>query len=705
MDEEPFSIITIYGSNLFSNSVMRERLPRKVFEEIRDVQKGNIKLTSALAENIAVVMKEWALEKGATHYTHWFQPLTGSTAEKHDSFIEPSTDGNVFLDFKGKSLLQGEPDASSFPSGGLRETFEARGYTAWDTTSPAFIREEEEGSTLVIPTAFISYLGHALDTKTPLLKSMKALNDQTMRVLHALGNRTSKSVVVNVGPEQEYFLVDRKYYEKRPDLLLTGRTVFGSMPAKGQELDDHYFGAINNRVKSFMHDLNIELWKLGISAKTQHNEVAPNQFELANIYNSANIATDNNQIEMEIMKKIAGKHGLVCLLHEKPFRGVNGSGKHNNWSIGTNDGINLLEPGDNPHENMQFLLFLMSVIEAVDTYAPLLRASTASSGNDHRLGGNEAPPSIISVFLGDALTTILKRIAAGKDGQPTDDEFIQIGTSNLPSLNKDDTDRNRTSPFAFTGNRFEFRMVPSSGSIADANITLNTTVAEVLSKVADRLEVSKDIEADTKSIIQDSYNKHHRIIFNGDGYTQEWAEEAEKRGLCNFPTTIDVLPELQKQSTVSLYENQKVLSKMELDSRYNVFVEKYTKEINIEAAIMVEISKLQIIPAAVSFAGDFSGSLVNSKKIIMDLDISTEKKLLSEIHKNISGLLSITEILDKQRNTLLESNEEDYQRALQYKNKILPLMEEVREYGDALEKLVSKEYWPIPTYEEMLFKL
>jgi glutamine synthetase len=544
-----------------------------------------------------------------------------------------------------------------------------------------------------------------LDTKTPLLKSMKALNDQVMRVLHALGNRTSKRIVVNVGPEQEYFLIDKKYYEKRPDLLLTGRTVFGSMPAKGQELDDHYFGAITSRVKSFMHDLNIELWKLGISAKTQHNEVAPNQFELANIFNSANIATDNNQIEMEMMKKIAEKHNLVCLLHEKPFRGVNGSGKHNNWSIGTDDGINLLEPGKNPHKNTQFLLFLMSIIEAVDTYAPLLRASTASSGNDHRLGGNEAPPSIISVFLGNALTNILKRIAAGEDGQATNVEFINTGTSNIPRLNKDDTDRNRTSPFAFTGNRFEFRMVPSSGSIADANITLNTAVAEVLSKVADRLEKSKDVEADAKKIIQESYNNHQRIIFNGDGYTQKWTEEAEKRGLCNYPTTIDVLPELQKQSTVRLFENQKVLSKEELDSRYNIFVEKYMKEINIEAAIMVEISKLQIIPAAVSFAGDFSGSLINSKKIITDLDINEEKKLLSKIHKNISGLISMTELLDTQRNALLDSNEDDYQKALHYKNRIIPLMEKVREYGDALENLISKEYWPIPTYEEMLFKM
>ena len=691
MKSEPFSITDIYGSNLFSNSVLKERIPPKYYDQIKRVQRGDEKLTPELSEKVAAAMKDWAIEKGATHYTHWFQPMTGSTAEKHDSFIEPTADGNALLHFSGKSLLQGEPDASSFPSGGLRETFEARGYTAWDTTSPAFIRHDASGTTLTIPTAFISYHGHSLDTKTPLLKSMKALNDQAMRVLKALGNKSSHRVIATVGAEQEYFLVDREYLDRRPDLLLTGRTVFGSMPAKGQELDDHYFGAIKERVKKFMGELNEELWKLGISAKTQHNEVAPNQFELANVYSTANIATDTNQICMELMERIAVRHGLACLLHEKPFAGMNGSGKHNNWSLATDDGINLFEPGKDPSENK--------------LYGPLLRLSAANRGNDLRLGGHEAPPSIISVYLGHVLTGILDGMAAGTETDTVDEGYVKTGTSNLPRLFKDSTDRNRTSPFAFTGNKFEFRMVPSSGSIAEANITLNTAVADVLTEAADRLEKAADKEAETEAIIKDFYSRHKRIVFNGDGYSSAWEEEAEKRGLLNLATTIDVLPELKKQSALDLFARQKVFSLLELESRFNIAVEKYIKEVNIEAAVMVEMAKLQILPAAVSYAGDLSQSLMKSREFLGSLDLPEEEELISRIHENISELLRLSKTLKKERAALLDSEEEDFTKALGYKNNILPLMKELRAAADTLETLVAKDYWPLPTYEEMLFKL
>ena len=705
MKTEPFSITDIYGSNLFSNSVLKERIPQKYYDQIKRVQRGDEKLTPELSEKVAAAMKDWAIEKGATHYTHWFQPMTGSTAEKHDSFIEPTTDGNVLLHFSGKSLLQGEPDASSFPSGGLRETFEARGYTAWDTTSPAFIRHDESGTTLTIPTAFISYHGHALDTKTPLLKSMKALNDQALRVLKALGNTGSRRVIATVGAEQEYFLVDREYLDRRPDLMLTGRTVFGTMPAKGQELDDHYFGAIKDRVKKFMGELNEELWKLGISAKTQHNEVAPNQFELANIHSTANIATDTNQICMELMERIAVRHGLACLLHEKPFDGMNGSGKHNNWSLATDDGMNLFEPGKDPSENKVFLLFLSAVIKAVDLYGPLLRLSAANRGNDLRLGGHEAPPSIISVYLGHVLTGILDDMAAGTETDTVDEGYVKIGTSNLPRVFKDSTDRNRTSPFAFTGNKFEFRMVPSSGSIAEANITLNTAMADVLSGAADRLEKADDEEVETDEIIKDFYSRHKRIVFNGDGYSPAWEEEAEKRGLLNYATTIDVLPELKKQSSLDLFRRQKVFSLQELESRFNIAVEKYIKEVNIEAAVMVEIAKLQIFPAAVAYAGDLSESLMKSRDYLGELDTPEEEELVSRIHANISTLLKLAKKLKQQRAALLESEEEDFTKALGYKNEILPLMAELRAAADTLETLVGRDHWPLPTYEEMLFKL
>jgi len=704
MDQKNISITSIYGSNLFSNSVMKERLPQKHYEQFKRVQKGEERLTEELSERIALSMKEWAVEKGASHYTHWFQPLTGSTAEKHDSFIEPTTDGNVLLNFSGKSLLQGEPDASSFPSGGLRETFEARGYTAWDTTSPAFLKADASGTTLTIPTGFISYHGHSLDTKTPLLKSMRAVSDQSMRVLKALGNQHSQKINTTVGPEQEYFLIDRKFLEKRPDLILTGRTVFGSMPSKGQELYDHYFGTIKERVKVFMRELNVELWKLGISAKTQHNEVAPNQFELANIFSSANIATDSNQIEMEMMERIAEKHDLVCLLHEKPFQGVNGSGKHNNWSLSTDDGTNLLEPGDDPHENKQFLLFLVAILRAVDKYAPLLRYSAANRGNDLRLGGNEAPPSIISVFLGETLTAILERIAEGKDAVVNGQDMVKMGTSNLPRLFKDATDRNRTSPFAFTGNRFEFRMPPSSGSIAEPNIVINSAVAEILSEVSYRLEMADDTEKESEQIIRDFYREHKRIIFNGDGYSQEWFDEAERRGLKNYPTTIDVLPEIKSEAAVELFKRQNVFSLPELESRFNIGVEKYIKEINIEAGVMAEMSKLQIVPAALKYAGEIASSLYNSKNLLKGLDTGAEEDMLREIHHNSSELLRKTDELAKVSINLIEEGFE-YEKAYELQDRLLPLMDEVREHGDNLECLIGKDYWPFPRYEEMLFQM
>jgi glutamine synthetase len=704
MDQNGFSITSIYGSNLFSNSVLKERLPQNYYDQLKHVQRGEQRLTEELSERVALAMKEWAVEKGATHYTHWFQPLTGSTAEKHDSFIEPTTDGNVLLNFSGKSLLQGEPDASSFPSGGLRETFEARGYTAWDTTSPAFLRTDASGTTLTIPTAFISYHGHALDTKTPLLKSMRAISDQSMRVLRALGNKRSKKVITTVGPEQEYFLIDRKFLEKRPDLLLTGRTVFGSMPSKGQELYDHYFGTIKERVKVFMRELNVELWKLGISAKTQHNEVAPNQFELANVFSTANIAADNNQIGMELMERIAEKHGLICLLHEKPFQGVNGSGKHNNWSLSTDDGINLFEPGDDPHENKQFLLLLVTVLKAVDKYAPLLRYSAANRGNDLRLGGHEAPPSVISVFLGDTLTSILDRIAEGKEAVVNGQDMVKMGTSNLPRLLKDATDRNRTSPFAFTGNRFEFRMAPSSGSIAEPNIILNSAVAEVLSEVSYRLETAEDKEKETEQIIRDFYKEHKEIVFNGDGYSQEWFDEAERRGLKNYPTTIDVLPEIKSETAAELFKRQNVFTLPELESRFNVGVEKYIKELNIEASVMVEMAKLQIVPAALRYAGKIASSISDSKNLLKDLNTEAEEDMLREIHSNVSALLKKTNKLSAAGLNLMEEDFE-YEKAYELKDKLLPLMDEVREHGDNLECLTGKDDWPFPGYEEMLFQM
>ncbi|MDL2229638.1 glutamine synthetase III [Treponema sp. OttesenSCG-928-L16] len=696
-------VTELYGTNCFSNAVMRERLPKNIYKEMTAVQAGEKELSLEVAEVVASAMRDWALAKGATHYTHWFHPLTGLTAEKHDSFIAPTDDGRVIMEFSGKELIKGEPDASSFPSGGLRATFEARGYTAWDVTSPAFLKQDLTGTTLCIPTAFISYYGHALDKKVPLLRSMDALSGQAMRVLRALGNESSRRVITTVGPEQEYFLVDKEYYDKRPDLMLTGRTVFGTMPAKGQEMEDHYFGAIKERVAIFMRELNTELWKVGVAAKTQHNEVAPNQFEIAPIFSTATVAVDANQMVMETIKNAARRHGMEALLHEKPFAGVNGSGKHNNWSMITDDGINLLEPGENPESNARFLLFTAAVVEAVDRYALLLRASAASAGNDHRLGANEAPPAIISIFFGAPLTEIFDNIAEGKNGGRSSlGGRIKLGVTSLPNLPMDVADRNRTSPFAFTGNRFEFRMVGSSQSIATPNTYLNTAVAQVLSEFAAKLEKAQDRNGAIQAIIKESYSKHKRIVFNGNGYSDEWVREAERRGLPNVRNTVDALSVLKLGETIDLFETHKVFTRDELESRYYIYLEKYSKQINIEAGVMIEMARRAIFPAASSYAGELARDAA-ALAAIGAVSIPQEKRakriaeLCAEIYEEAAKL---EKVLNEAQNT-----EDDFSQAKLYQEKVIPMMNAVRSRADDLEKLAAKTAWPFPSYEELLFKL
>lgn len=697
------SLTEIYGENCFSDAVMKERLPSKVYSELKQVQIGKKQLSQEVAEVVANAMKDWALEKGATHYTHWFQPLTGLTAEKHDSFISPSSNGSVQLEFSGKELIQGEPDASSFPSGGLRATFEARGYTAWDTTSPAVIKENDGVKTLTIPTAFISYTGEALDKKVPLLRSMEAIDKEALRVVKALGNTTATRVITNVGPEQEYFLVDEHFFDLRPDLRLTGRTVFGTMSAKGQEMDDHYFGAIKERVATFMKEFNYELWRLGISAKTQHNEVAPNQFEIATIFDTANLVTDRNQLLMETLKNVANRHGMVALLHEKPFAGVNGSGKHNNWSISTDDGHNLLKPGDSPSENAQFLLFLTSIIKAVDTYAPLLRLSAANAGNDHRLGANEAPPAIISIFLGSQLTEILDAIADDKKFQKRDGEFIEVGVTTLPKLPKDMTDRNRTSPFAFTGNKFEFRMVGSSQSLAGPNVTLNTVIAEVLSEVADRLEKASDVTAEMKAIIKEFYSNHRRIVFDGNGYSEEWVENAEKLGLPNLTCTVEALPEMLRDEFVAVFEKHKVFTKAELESRLEIYLETYSKQINIEAGVMVEMANRLIGPTVMRYLSEICESIKAQKEL--GLTTSALSSVANTISTELDALFIAASKLSDEIAVALNLEHDVLAQAQAYRNKVVPAMAELRVHGDNLEKITDKEYWPYPSYEDLLFRL
>ena len=686
----------IFGSKVFDESVMREKLAKDTYRElektIRDGKQLNIKIANAVAH----AMKEWAIEQGATHYTHWFQPMTGVTAEKHDGFINPDKDGKVIMEFSGKELIKGEPDASSFPNGGLRATFEARGYTAWDPTSYAFIKN----GVLCIPTAFCSYSGHALDKKTPLLRSMQAINKQALRIVKLFGHDDVHTIKTTVGPEQEYFLVDQKYYEQRKDLIYTGRTLFGAPCPKGQELEDHYFGTIKTRVQEFMTDLNKELWKLGILAKTEHNEVAPAQHELAPIFTTTNIATDHNQLTMELIQRVAKKHSLVALLHEKPFEGINGSGKHNNWSLSTDTGLNLLEPGDTPHENAQFLVFLAAIIKAVDEHQDLLRLSVATAGNDHRLGANEAPPAIISIFLGDELTAVLQAIEADKPYDGKEKELMKIGATVLPKFPKDSTDRNRTSPFAFTGNKFEFRMPGSNSSIAGCNIVLNAVIADELEKSANILEGADDFETTLHVLIKDTIKNHKRIIFNGNGYDDSWIEEAEKRGLLNLKTTPDALPYFKTEENIELFERQKVLSKEEVESRYEILMDEYEKEINIEALTMLDIAKKDILPAASKFSRELTDTIANKKAIGIDLtyELETAKKVSEALTEAYQAMVTLEKDVEK-----LHAIDDVEKSAFYVRDFIIQDMAALRKPCDELEVVTSNEDWPFPTYGKLLF--
>ncbi|MDU4962304.1 MAG: glutamine synthetase III [Sporomusaceae bacterium] len=693
--------MSMYGSHVFNDAIMKECLPKATYKALKKTSSEGLPLDPAVADVVASAMKDWALSKGATHFTHWFQPMTGITAEKHDAFISPNSDGTAIMEFSGKELIKGEPDASSFPSGGLRATFEARGYTAWDCTSPAFVKD----GTLCIPTAFCSYTGEALDKKTPLLRSMEALSRQAVRVLKALGNTTTQKVITTVGPEQEYFIVDKKLFEQRKDLVFTGRTLFGAKPPKGQELEDHYFGSIKERISAYMKEVDEELWKLGVSAKTKHNEVAPAQHELAPIFSTTNIATDHNQLTMDTMKKVALRHGLVCLLHEKPFAGINGSGKHNNWSMSTDDGVNLLDPGSTPHENQQFLVFLCSVIKAVDEYAGLLRVSAANPGNDHRLGANEAPPAIISVFLGEQLQDILEQLENGGATSSKCGSLMELGVTTLPPLPKDATDRNRTSPFAFTGNKFEFRMVPSSASIAAPNYTLNTIVAEVLAEVADRLEKAADVHAEVKVILTEFVTKHKRVVFNGNGYSDEWVVEAEKRGLPNIKTTVEATKALIEEKSLAVMEKHGVLSRVEMESRYEIELENYIKTINIEALTMLEMAKREILPAAIRFAAFLAASVNSIKAAGPAVDVSAAVELLTEVAAITADLKKNMAILETAVEAAAQAHGDTYEQASLFRFDVFEKMAALRADADKLETLVDKEMWPMPTYGELLFNV
>jgi len=703
---ETVDVTKIFGSRVFNDAMMKQYLPKKVYDDLeRTIQEGS-ELSSATAEVVANAMKDWAVEHGATHYTHWFQPLTGVTAEKHDSFIGmPNPEGKTLMEFSGKELIKGEPDASSFPSGGLRATFEARGYTAWDCTSPAFLKEDAAGVILCIPTAFCSYTGEALDKKTPLLRSMGAVNTQTMRLLRALGNRTSKKVMASVGAEQEYFLIDREKFLKRKDLVYTGRTLFGSMPAKGQELEDHYFGSIRERIGAYMKDVNEELWKLGVPAKTQHNEVAPAQHELAPIFSMVNVATDQNQMVMETLKKVATRQGLACLLHEKPFSGVNGSGKHNNWSLTTDDGMNLLDPGKTPHENVQFLLILMCILRAVDKHASLLRVSAACVGNDHRLGKQEAPPAIISVFLGEQLQDVLTQlIETGEATHSKRGERLITGVAYLPRFSKDATDRNRTSPFAFTGNKFEFRMVGSSDSIGCANTVLNSIAAEAFLEAAERIEAAEDKLTAVHDMIKEYAMEHQRVVFNGNGYSQEWVEEAERRGLPNIAGMVDAIPALLEDDAVAMFEKLGVFTRTELEARAEINYESYIKQINIEAKAMVNMANKQIIPAVIGFNTKLAESLGKVSAACPEADVSVQKELLLEC----SALLSEAKVAAaalEEADAEASSETDVVKAAGLFYRQVLPAMEALRAPVDALEHIVEKKMWPFPSYGDMLFEV
>lgn len=690
----------IFGSMVFGDAIMKDRLPKDTYKALKKTIASGTHLELDVANVVANAMKDWAVEKGATHFTHWFQPMTGITAEKHDSFITPDGDGQILMDFSGKALVKGEPDASSFPSGGLRSTFEARGYTAWDPTSYAFIKD----NTLCIPTAFCSYSGEALDKKTPLLRSMQAINQQALRVLNLFGVTDVKRVVSSVGPEQEYFLIDREVYLKRPDLMYCGRTLFGARPPKGQEMEDHYFGAIKQRVSRFMRELDEELWKLGVLAKTKHNEVAPAQHEFAPIYSETNIATDHNQLTMELMKSIAPKHQLACLLHEKPFAGVNGSGKHVNWSISTDTGTNLLEPGDTPFENAQFLLFLAAVIKAVDDYQDLLRVSVASAGNDHRLGANEAPPAVVSIFLGDELTDILNALENGTLYTCKDKTFMEIGATVLPHFPKDTTDRNRTSPFAFTGNKFEFRMVGSAFSIADPNTTFNTIVAEELRQFADELEKGSDFKADLSSLIMKTIKNHKRIIFNGNGYDPSWINEAEKRGLLNLKTTPDALPAFTQAKNVEVFTRHHVFTEHEIHSRYEIMLENYSKTIHIEALVMIDMVYKQIIPAVLGYENELAQVINRKRAVNAEIETGLEENLLNKIAKLSECMRYRLEQLSEHTVSVTQIKD-SLELVRGYREKVYAAIHELRQTVDELETLISSTYWKIPTYAEILYSV
>ena len=701
---EAINVAEIFGEDVFNDSVMQERLPKKVYKDLKKTIEEGKDLDLATADVIAHEMKEWAIEKGATHFTHWFQPLTGVTAEKHDSFISsPLPNGKVLMSFSGKELIKGEPDASSFPSGGLRATFEARGYTAWDCTSPAFVRHDAAGATLCIPTAFCSYTGEALDQKTPLLRSMEAINKESLRLIKLFGNTTSKKVTPSVGPEQEYFLVDAEKFMKRKDLIYTGRTLFGAMPPKGQEVDDHYFGTIRQRIAGFMKDVNVELWKVGVTAKTQHNEVAPAQHELAPIYAEANVAVDHNHLVMQTLKRVACQHGMKCLLHEKPFAGVNGSGKHNNWSLTTDDGKNLLEPGKTPHENVQFLLVLTCILKAVDKHAALLRESAADVGNDDRLGANEAPPAIISIFLGDQLEDVIRQLVdTGEATHSLKGGRLETGVSTLPDLAKDATDRNRTSPFAFTGNKFEFRMVGSRDSISGSNVVLNTIVAEAFAEACDVLEKADDFDMAVHDLIKKYATEHQRIIFNGNGYADAWVEEAERRGLPNIKSMVEAVPALVTEDTVSMFEKFKVFTKAELESRVEIKYENYSKAINIEARTMIDMASKQIIPAVIKYTKSLADTVLAVKEA--GVDASVQAGLLKETSDLLaatkSALDALSAVTDK-----AAAMDEGEEQARFYHFDVVPAMETLRTPVDKLEMIVDKEAWPMPSYGDLIFEV
>ena len=697
------SIPEMYGSLVFNDKVMRSKLPKDMYKALKKTIENGTHLELDVANSVAVAMKEWATENGATHYTHWFQPMTNVTAEKHDSFISPTGDGQVIMDFSGKELVKGEPDASSFPSGGLRATFEARGYTAWDPTSPAFIKDK----TLYIPTAFCSYSGEALDKKTPLLRSMDVLNKEAVRILHILGNKEVRHIDTTVGPEQEYFLVDKDLYKKRKDLIFCGRTLLGASAPKGQEMEDHYFGALKPRVAAYMHDLDEELWKLGIPAKTKHNEVAPAQHELAPVFDTTNVAVDHNQLTMEIMKKVADKHNMVCLLHEKPFEGINGSGKHNNWSMSTDTGVNLLDPGKTPAENTQFLVFLVAVIKAVDDYADLLRVSVASAGNDHRLGANEAPPAIVSIFLGDELTDVLKSIENDTFFSNKHAVQMDIGAKVLPHFIKDTTDRNRTSPFAFTGNKFEFRMLGSAASVANPNIVLNTAVAEVLAEFSAALKdvPEEEMESAVHALLKKTIEEHKRIILNGNGYTDEWVEEAEKRGLYNLKTTPDALPHFIAEKNIALFTKHGIFTREELFSRYEIWLENYYKTINIESNTLAEMIQKQVIPSVYTYVEKLADTAAAKKSVVADISVASEAALISKLSTLADTMAKDLETLKADTAKALASSDDVLACSKAYQETVLEDMETLRKSADEAEALIPDELLPYPTYDELLFSI